>query len=288
MNAGAKYDLVLMDIIMPNLDGVSATHLIRQFDNTPIVAMTSNIRSDDISMYFAHGMNDVLPKPFTKEGLLNMLEKHLSHLKKHPHPLDTESMGAPPMVSGVRRTLKEDESPITSPAGMSGWNSPANMPSISPASTQTDDPYMQAVHNNAGPGPYQQNMQPSAAYNQRPPQGSLPQHRRQISDISGGANEVGGDSKRQQICLAHHDDVPALKSDDGCVTDTMSARLVLTIREMHSHCAEPFSSVIAGVTKQGWNGRTIAPEEEAASPRPESRLRFARCSHAALQIRRLS
>ena len=55
MNAGAKYDLVLMDIIMPNLDGVSATHLIRQFDNTPIIAMTSNIRSDDIAMYFQHG-----------------------------------------------------------------------------------------------------------------------------------------------------------------------------------------------------------------------------------------
>jgi len=55
MNQGSKYDLVLMDIIMPNLDGVSATHLIRQFDNTPIIAMTSNIRSDDISMYFQHG-----------------------------------------------------------------------------------------------------------------------------------------------------------------------------------------------------------------------------------------
>jgi len=58
MNAGSKYDLVLMDIIMPNLDGVSACHLIRQFDNTPIIAMTSNIRSDDISMYFQHGMFD--------------------------------------------------------------------------------------------------------------------------------------------------------------------------------------------------------------------------------------
>ena len=55
MNAGSKYDLVLMDIIMPNLDGVSACHLIRQFDETPIIAMTSNIRSDDISMYFQHG-----------------------------------------------------------------------------------------------------------------------------------------------------------------------------------------------------------------------------------------
>ena len=56
MSSGSKYDLVLMDIIMPHLDGVSACHLIRQFDQqTPIVAMTSNIRSDDIQMYFQHG-----------------------------------------------------------------------------------------------------------------------------------------------------------------------------------------------------------------------------------------
>ena len=52
---GSRYDLILMDIIMPNLDGVSAGHLIRQVDQTPIIAMTSNIRSDDISMYFQHG-----------------------------------------------------------------------------------------------------------------------------------------------------------------------------------------------------------------------------------------
>lgn len=58
MNAGSKYDLVLMDIIMPNLDGVSACHLIRQFDSTPIIAMTSNIRSDDIAMYFQHGRSE--------------------------------------------------------------------------------------------------------------------------------------------------------------------------------------------------------------------------------------
>lgn len=53
---GSKYDLILMDIIMPNLDGVSTCHLIRQFDRTPIIAMTSNIRSDDIQLYFHHGM----------------------------------------------------------------------------------------------------------------------------------------------------------------------------------------------------------------------------------------
>lgn len=51
-----KYDLVLMDIMMPNLDGCSAAHLIRQFDpDTPIIAMTSNIRREDINMYFLKG-----------------------------------------------------------------------------------------------------------------------------------------------------------------------------------------------------------------------------------------
>ena len=53
--------MVLMDIIMPNLDGISASHLIRQFDTTPIIAMTSNIRSDDISMYFQHGGASLIP-----------------------------------------------------------------------------------------------------------------------------------------------------------------------------------------------------------------------------------
>lgn len=43
---------------MPNLDGCSAAHFIRQNDSqTPIVAMTSNIRSDDIAAYYHHGMS---------------------------------------------------------------------------------------------------------------------------------------------------------------------------------------------------------------------------------------
>lgn len=45
---------------MPHLDGVSAAALIRQFDkDTPIIAMTSNIRSDDIQTYFDNGETPV-------------------------------------------------------------------------------------------------------------------------------------------------------------------------------------------------------------------------------------
>ncbi|KAA1479491.1 hypothetical protein DENSPDRAFT_862045 [Dentipellis sp. KUC8613] len=94
-----KYDLVLMDIVMPKLDGVSATSLIRQFDHmTPIISMTSNSKPNEIMTYYHSGMNDILPKPFTKEGLLEMLEKHLMHLKviqqmsKFPR-----SVGIPPL-----------------------------------------------------------------------------------------------------------------------------------------------------------------------------------------------
>ncbi|KIM28664.1 hypothetical protein M408DRAFT_138020 [Serendipita vermifera MAFF 305830] len=77
-----RYDLVLMDIVMPRLDGVAATSLIRQFDHrTPIISMTSNSCPQDILNYYSHGMNDILPKPFTRDGLFSMLEKHLNHLK---------------------------------------------------------------------------------------------------------------------------------------------------------------------------------------------------------------
>ncbi|KAI9772077.1 MAG: kinase-regulated stress-responsive transcription factor skn7 [Geoglossum simile] len=128
MTKGSKYDLVLMDIIMPNLDGVSACRAIRQYDSTPIVAMTSNIRNDDINMYFSNGMNDVLPKPFTKEGLLTLLEKHLNHLKqKHPSP--------------------QTKSPASS------WHSPSQLAGTSPTGVSiTDESYANAVRGSQSHG----------------------------------------------------------------------------------------------------------------------------------------
>ncbi|KAG8896849.1 kinase-regulated stress-responsive transcription factor skn7, partial [Tulasnella sp. 408] len=77
-----KYDLILMDIIMPKLDGFSATSLIRQLDHlSPIIAMTSNDEPNDATTYYSNGMNDILSKPFTRDSLFTMLQKHLLHLK---------------------------------------------------------------------------------------------------------------------------------------------------------------------------------------------------------------
>jgi len=211
MNAGSKYDLVLMDIIMPNLDGVSACHLIRQFDTTPIVAMTSNIRSDDISMYFQHGMNDVLPKPFTKEGLLHMLEKHLVHLKKPMAQI--EGMAAPQPVQVPRSLiLKEEDSPAKSPATTSNWNSPNQLPGVSPVGSSVTDEYAHAMQGQQvqHPGAYAVNaIQATVGFNTSPQmhmqarqqvQQISAGHRRQISDISGGGgDDMNNPAKRQQM-----------------------------------------------------------------------------------------
>jgi len=150
---GGKYDLILMDIIMPNLDGVSACHIVRQFDRTPIVAMTSNIRSDDIQMYFQHGMDDVLPKPFTRKSLLDMLEKHLVHMKKISSGME------PPAPSGVNPSLtthssntqsvRDDMSQGASPAGSTGtWNSPSQFSGVSPVAANMNMPYANFMDNN--------------------------------------------------------------------------------------------------------------------------------------------
>lgn len=73
-----RFDLVLMDIVMPNLDGATATSIIRSFDNqTPIIAMTGNIDDQDLITYLQHGMNDILAKPFTRDDLHTMLVRYL-------------------------------------------------------------------------------------------------------------------------------------------------------------------------------------------------------------------
>lgn len=204
MQEGMKYDMILMDIIMPNLDGVSACHIIRQFDRTPIIAMTSNIRSDDIQMYFQHGMDDVLPKPFTRKSLLEMLEKHLMHLKKLPDgmaPPPSAGIVAPGAQSSATQSIRDDVSAAASPAASSvgTWNSPGQYSGVSPVTAQMPGAYMpQQQYLDANAAAYAQNA-PQTPVGMRPVAQQAQQvHRRGVSEMSGGQQDMTG-NKRQRL-----------------------------------------------------------------------------------------
>jgi len=142
---------------------------------------------------------------------LHMLEKHLAHLKKPGHG-GIDSM-VPPQVQALgpgssRHSLKEEESPAKSPATTSNWNSPNQVPGVSPVASSATDEYMGGAQGHSGLYAVQSHIggsQISPGFNspshmqmqqrQGPPQG----HRRQISDISGGGDDGGHNPKRQQI-----------------------------------------------------------------------------------------
>ena len=79
----ASYDLVLMDCMMPIMDGYQATAEIRAFEQangrprTPIIALTASAIEGDRQRCLDAGMDDYLSKPFTQVGLMNAVEKWL-------------------------------------------------------------------------------------------------------------------------------------------------------------------------------------------------------------------
>ncbi|MEP3889331.1 MAG: response regulator [Hellea sp.] len=73
----SKYDLIFMDMRMPNMDGLEATRKIRAMDNVskglPIIALTANAFDDDRNACFDSGMNDFMTKPVSAEELSEMV-----------------------------------------------------------------------------------------------------------------------------------------------------------------------------------------------------------------------
>ena len=77
-----QYDLILMDVQMPIMDGYEATKRIRSMENPdvaniPILAMTANAFEEDRQNAIAAGMNEHLAKPIDIEKLVNTLTKFI-------------------------------------------------------------------------------------------------------------------------------------------------------------------------------------------------------------------
>jgi CheY-like chemotaxis protein len=76
-----EYDLILMDCLMPNMDGYEATLVIRAEESNrgriPIIALTANASDKDRERCQLVGMDEVLTKPYRKQELADLLERWL-------------------------------------------------------------------------------------------------------------------------------------------------------------------------------------------------------------------
>ncbi|MCL9777209.1 response regulator [Vibrio methylphosphonaticus] len=88
--SGKNYSVVLMDCMMPVMDGFTATAVIREYESTaglpktPIIALTASVVDDDIQKCFDAGMDDYVPKPFKadilKQKLVSAVEVKLENI----------------------------------------------------------------------------------------------------------------------------------------------------------------------------------------------------------------
>jgi len=100
-----EWDLVLMDIHMPEMSGLEATTAIRKLANqkseTLIVAMTASVLREETDSYIRHGMNGFVPKPFQVEQLLSEIRR-LKKESKQPQKK------APVTLPALRILIAED------------------------------------------------------------------------------------------------------------------------------------------------------------------------------------
>ena len=90
-----RFDCVLMDVLMPIMDGLTATRHIRQdsrFDNLPVLAMTANATLEDRERCRQAGMNDHIAKPIAPKTLFETLLKWVEHKDRElPQPSDSDT-----------------------------------------------------------------------------------------------------------------------------------------------------------------------------------------------------
>ena len=111
MASTKKYDLVLMDMQMPVMDGVTATKAIRskpQLSNLPIIAMTANVMAADREKCIEAGMNDHVAKPIDPDELFTVLLRWI----KPRDGSSTTSEHAAGSVSTAAAKAPETESPV--------------------------------------------------------------------------------------------------------------------------------------------------------------------------------
>ena len=92
------YDIVLMDVQMPEMDGIEATKIIRESNNKqiqhdiPVIAMTAHAMKGDKDHFIEIGMNDYVSKPFQEAELVNALQRNIQGAEKVYAPKESNTI----------------------------------------------------------------------------------------------------------------------------------------------------------------------------------------------------
>lgn len=97
----SSFDLILMDIQMPVMDGLEASTLIREKMKieTPIIALTANAFKQDIDLYLSKGMNDFITKPYDEQEFFRKID----------HVMNLSLAGNLPEINQLETTTLEDK-----------------------------------------------------------------------------------------------------------------------------------------------------------------------------------
>jgi signal transduction histidine kinase/CheY-like chemotaxis protein/HPt (histidine-containing phosphotransfer) domain-containing protein len=113
-----EYDLVLMDIQMPVVDGVTATRRIRELEgpsgHIPIIAMTANVLPEQVARFAAAGMTGHVGKPFKRDELYEVIERIMSNAPE----AETERAAAPARTRAIDEAAYGSLLSIMGPPGV--------------------------------------------------------------------------------------------------------------------------------------------------------------------------
>lgn len=107
MHSGARFDLVFMDVQMPNLDGIQSTKLIREMGfSAPIVALTAFAEKSNEDECMASGMDYFLAKPIRRPALKQVLKKYCATIPEE------ENEGSTPLVPRLNTSTAVNGHPV--------------------------------------------------------------------------------------------------------------------------------------------------------------------------------
>ncbi len=107
--------LVLLDVMMPNMDGITALKQIRQFSNIPIILLTAKSETEDMVQGLNAGADDYVTKPFVPAEVLARVRSHLrryADLGSRTQTADSVTVGAV-TLNDVTKTVTVDGEPVS-------------------------------------------------------------------------------------------------------------------------------------------------------------------------------